>query len=252
MATYVLIHGGWSANWVWSKNVKALEDAGHKVVCLELPGHGENHPEKLGSVGLADHVAYLEAEISKLDGSVILCGHSMAGMIISQIAEDMPQKVEKLVYIAAFLPSEDGQCMMPMITDDPWTTVSPKTTINLDNGLCTFVPKYGRNMAFNTSSDEVFKFAMSHMKLENPKMWSDPVHLTQNYHDVPKYYIHTLKDNCCTYYQQRVMIKAEPIVKEYNIDSDHFVMSSAPDEFNAAMLDIAKHTPDIIPGSNFS
>ena len=243
MATYVLVHGGWSANWVWSKNVDALENEGHKVVCLELVGHGENQPERLENVGLDDHVEYIEQEISKIEEEVILCGHSMAGMIISQVAEDMPEKIEKLVYITAFVPAEDGQCMMPMIENDPWTQVGPATTSMLGNGLCTFVPKYVRNMAFNTSSDEVVDFALSHLKLENPKIWGDPVHLTENFHNIPKYYIHTLKDNCCTYYQQRIMVRHEPPVKEYYIDSDHFVMQSKPEEFNCAMLDVAKHNP---------
>lgn len=35
---------------------------------------------------------------------VILVGHSMAGVIISQVAENMPNKIDKLIYVSAYLP----------------------------------------------------------------------------------------------------------------------------------------------------
>ncbi len=240
MATFVLVHGGWCASWCWDYNVETLKKEGHKVVCLDLPGHGNNHPEVLEHVNIKDHVDYVKKEISKIDGKVILAAHSMSGMIISQVAEDIPEKIEKLVYIAAFMPHEDGQVMNQMIKSDPWTLVGPKTTMVLENGLCTFMPKYARNMGFNTSSDEVVGFALSHMQLENPTMWRETVHLTDRYHNVPKYYVHTLKDNCCSYFAQRMMVHFEPVIKEYYLDSDHCGMLSKADEFNAAMLDIAK------------
>jgi pimeloyl-ACP methyl ester carboxylesterase len=35
--------------------------------------------------------------------SLILVGHSMAGVIISQLAENFPEKIEQLVYLTAFI-----------------------------------------------------------------------------------------------------------------------------------------------------
>jgi len=236
--TYVLIHGGWCASWCWDYNVKALEAKGNKVICLDLPGHGKNKPEMLENVHLKDHVNYVKSELKKIDGKVILAAHSMSGMIISQVAEDMSEKIEKLVYIAAFLPSKDGQVMTEFLASDPWTLVSPATTITMPNGLCTFNPRYARNMGFNTTNDKDFAFALSNMQLENPSMWSEPVHLTEKYHNVPKYYIHTLKDNCCSYYMQRVMVHNEPVVKQYYLDTDHCGMINEPKGFNEAMIDI--------------
>lgn len=239
MSTFVFIHGGWSASWAWERNVKALENGGHRVICLDLVGHGTNEPERLEKVGLRDHVGYIEEEIAKMDGNVILVGHSMAGMIISQVAEDLGDKIEKLVYFAAFLPSKDGQNMIPFIEKDLWTLVGPHTALGLPNGLLKFNPRYLRNTGFNTTDDETFAFADAHLGLENPTMWGDPVHLTEVYHNVPKYYVHTLKDNCCTYYLQRCMVHDEPVIKEYYIDSDHFGMLNRADEVNEVLLDIA-------------
>ncbi len=240
MSKFVLIHGGWSASWVWDRNVKALENNGeNEVICLDLVGHGTNAPERLEHVGLKDHVDYIENEISKMDGKVILVGHSMAGMIISQVAEDMGDKIEKLVYFTAFLPHEDGQNMIPFIELDPWTLVGPHTAIPLPNGLLKFNPRYLRNTGFNIADDETYAFAVSHLGLENPTLWGDPVHISEKFHNVPKYYVHTLKDNCCTYYQQRCMVHDEPMIKEYYIDCDHFGMLSKAEELNEILLDVA-------------
>lgn len=240
MSTFVLIHGGWSSSWVWERNVKALEKAGHKVMCIDLPGHGSNETVPLEKVTLADHIAYVKEVLSGVTEPVILTGHSMTGMIISQAAEDMPEKVEKLVYFAAFMPDAEGTPMMKYIMEDPWTQVGPQTTVSLENGLSDFNKKYLRNVGFNTCDDETYNFALSHLQLENGHLWTEPVHLTQRFENIPKFYIHTLKDNCCSYYMQRFLVRFHPCTAEYYLDTDHFGMLSDAEGTNRILLEIAK------------
>ena len=240
MDTLVLVHGGWSGKWVWDNNLEDLKKAGINALALDLPGHGENAPDKLKSVGLKDYVEYIEKEISGIDGKVVLCGHSLAGMIIAQVAEDMSDKVSALIFAAGFMPARDGQIMAEYIENDPWTQVSDKTMLVVDDPLLTFNPKYGRNMGFNMASDEQFFAIAPKIQLETPKMWYDPVHLTEKYHEVPKYYIHTLKDNCCSYYMQRILTHDEPVVKEYYLDADHCLMISRPHELSEVLVDIMR------------
>lgn len=42
--------------------------------------------------------------MAKADGKVILVGHSLGGIIVTNVAEKVPGKISKLVYIGAFLP----------------------------------------------------------------------------------------------------------------------------------------------------
>jgi len=240
MALFVLIHGGWSASWVWEKNVRGLEDAGHQVICYDMPGHGGNRSVPLERVNLADHVAGLKALLATLREPAILVAHSMTGMVISQAAEDMPEKVSKLVYLAAFMPDAEGAPMMKYILEDPWTQVSPATTVTLENGLTDFNRAYLRNVGFNTCDDATFAWASSRLQLENGALWSEPVHLTERYEAIPKYYIHTLKDNCCSYYMQRLLVRFHPCVAEYYLDTDHFGMLADPEGANRILLAIAE------------
>src|SRR5215831_14524631 len=96
--TYVLVHGAWHGAWSYSKTKKTLELTGDKVICFDLPGHGEDKTE-IKDVTLAAYVEKVKAELKKLNTPVVLVGHSLAGFIISQVAEEMPEKIEKLVFI---------------------------------------------------------------------------------------------------------------------------------------------------------
>ena len=243
MATFILVPGGWSASWVYKNQVDVLEAAGHTVIALDCPGHGNNKEKyKPGEEGLAEHVQCIKDALPK-EGKAILVAHSMTGMAISQVAEDCPDKVEKLVYLAAFMPEADGVAMIKYMAEDPWTMISPEsvnTEVEPDEELNRFESLYLRNLAFGTCSDEAWEFALTHLEDEGDKIWSDPVHISRNFALVPKIYVHTLKDNCCSYYIQRVMVARQPVVKEYYLDTDHFCMLSDPEGVNKILLEVAE------------
>ncbi|MFZ8423175.1 alpha/beta hydrolase, partial [Staphylococcus aureus] len=73
------------------------------VIVVNLPAHGVDNTYGVG-VGLNDYVKTVTDAINKVKGKVILIGHSMAGMVISQVAENIPNKIDKLIYVSAFLP----------------------------------------------------------------------------------------------------------------------------------------------------
>ena len=73
------------------------------VIVVNLPAHGADNIDGRG-IGLTDYVKTVGDAVKKATGKVILVGHSMAGMIISQVAENMPNKIDKLIYVSAYLP----------------------------------------------------------------------------------------------------------------------------------------------------
>jgi pimeloyl-ACP methyl ester carboxylesterase len=91
----VLVHGAWSDGSAWSKVIPILQNAGHKVIAVQLPLHS-----------LADDVATTKRAIELIGGPVTLVGHSYGGMVITNAGYNNPN-VTGLVYVAAFAPDQD-------------------------------------------------------------------------------------------------------------------------------------------------
>src|SRR6478672_7805118 len=102
MKTFLLIHGSWHSAWNWHKVVPLLEKEGHKAVAIDLPGMGRDKTP-IQQVTMSDTIQKLCQLIDSIPGKVILAGHSKNGIMISQAAELRPHKIEKLVYLAAYL-----------------------------------------------------------------------------------------------------------------------------------------------------
>jgi pimeloyl-ACP methyl ester carboxylesterase len=94
----VLVHGTSVDGSSWSKVISILQNAGHKVIAVQLPLHS-----------LADDIATTKRAIDLVGGPVILVGHSYGGFVITNAAYNNPN-VKGLVYVAAFAPNE-GQSL---------------------------------------------------------------------------------------------------------------------------------------------
>jgi pimeloyl-ACP methyl ester carboxylesterase len=98
----VLVHGGWADGSGWYKQIPILEQAGHKVIAVQLPLQS-----------LSDDVETVKRAISHIGGPVTLVGHSYGGAVITNAAYSNPN-VTGLVYIAAFAPDE-GQSLSTFV-----------------------------------------------------------------------------------------------------------------------------------------
>ena len=98
----VLVHGGWADGSGWSKEIPILENAGHRVIAVQLPLHS-----------LADDVATVKRAIDLVGGPTILVAHSYGGEVITNAGYNNPN-VTGLVYIAALAPDE-GQSLSSFV-----------------------------------------------------------------------------------------------------------------------------------------
>jgi pimeloyl-ACP methyl ester carboxylesterase len=90
MPEIVLVHGAWADGSCWSDVIERLQAAGHDVIAPQFP-----------ETSLADDVARLRQVLARLNGPVVLVGHSYGGQIVTALGADAPN-VAALVYIAAF------------------------------------------------------------------------------------------------------------------------------------------------------
>ncbi|MEV5607364.1 alpha/beta hydrolase [Streptomyces sp. NPDC052225] len=109
--TIVLEHGAFADASSWDGVVTRLHRAGYPVVSAANPLRGP-----------ATDAAYLRSVIDRIDGPVVLVGHSYGGTVISQAAAGLEDKVKALVYIAAFLP-DIGESSLGLTDTFPGSTL---------------------------------------------------------------------------------------------------------------------------------
>jgi pimeloyl-ACP methyl ester carboxylesterase len=103
--TVVIVHGAWGGGWDWRTVDSLLTRDGYRVVRVTLTGLGERHHLASPNVGLYTHIDDVVNKIlwDDLKG-VILLGHSYGGMVITGVADRVPDRIGRLVYLDAMLP----------------------------------------------------------------------------------------------------------------------------------------------------
>ncbi|HXP03259.1 MAG TPA: alpha/beta hydrolase [Stellaceae bacterium] len=102
MATFVLIHGSYQGGWIWKKVATRLRAAGHEVYAPSLDGCGERASQVRAGIDTesqADEIAQL-LFYEDLD-NVVLVGTSSGGMVVCRVAELIPERVGRLVFVDA-------------------------------------------------------------------------------------------------------------------------------------------------------
>lgn len=263
MTTFIFVHGSWHAAWNWHKVVPLIEEAGHKGIAIDVPGHGRDRTP--ASAVTLERCA--DAVLRRVDAErdpVVLVAHSRNGIVISQAAERRPARIAGLVYLAAYL-VPDGKSMMEYAIEDRASLVlqNVETPLNprqmrrsiallknpmwrwlvrrlLPNRLQTHCLKRSmyHEALYNHCTDETT--ALANALLEPEPNWPGftPLQLTADrYGRVPKVYIECLQDRAVTLELQRKMHRESPCDEVYALDSDHSPFFSHPQHLVHTLID---------------
>lgn len=108
MATFVLVPGFWLGGWAWRQVANPLRAAGHEVYPITLTGLGERVHLGGPQVNLDTHLADVMNTITFEDlHDVLLVGHSYAGTVVNGVADRMPERIAKRIYVDT-APLPDG------------------------------------------------------------------------------------------------------------------------------------------------
>jgi len=118
MPTFVLIPGGWRGGWSLTPVARKLRALGHEVFAATLTGLGERvHLAASARPNLETHILDVANLLAFEDlHDVVLCGHSYAGMVVSGVADLMPERIAAVVYVDAFVPN-DGEAWWDLAGD---------------------------------------------------------------------------------------------------------------------------------------
>jgi pimeloyl-ACP methyl ester carboxylesterase len=227
MATFVLVHGAWHGAWCWSQLVSVLETGGHRVVTLDLPGHGDD-PTPPADVTLEDYVDRVVGVLVEEPDPVVLVGHSMGGMVISGAAEQAPDRIACLVYLTAFLP-EPGHSLLAMEERNPGSAVPPALVPSEDGRTFTLQPDRIRALFYHDCSDADFDRAMGHLTPQAAAPLAEPLVLTkERFGSVRRAYVECTEDKAICIEMQRLMIDASGCDEVVSMAASHSPFFSAP------------------------
>lgn len=225
----VLVHGAWSDASTWDRVAAELRARGHAVTAVNLPGHGaDDTPPKALSLG-----GYAEAVTQALParGQALLVGHSMAGMVISQVAENAPERVARLVYVAAYLPTSGDSLYKLAMADKGsrvgkyWRQDDPKAYTPAS------IAREGIVEVFCADCSAADQQALvARHKAEAVPPMATPVKLSaERFGRVARTYVHTREDAAVSYAHQQAMLAAAGGASQVvTLNTSHMPMLTQP------------------------
>ncbi len=227
MTHYILIHGSWHGAWCWHKVADRLKANGHTVDVPDLPCHGANwgtHKD----VTTEDYVRTVTNLIDAAPGPVTIVAHSRGGLVGSSVAEARPDKVERTIYVAAFL-VPNGKSVVDYGIQDDQSLILPNLDQNADEGWDMLQSHIFREALYADCDDD--DVALCHLLLtpEPAAPTFTPLALSkERYGRVPRSYIMLTEDRAVSPKLQRLMLEETPC-EVLELEASHSAYFSKPD-----------------------
>ena len=169
--TYVLVHGAWHTGQQLEATAKHIRQQGHTVHCPTLVGNRQG--DDRSQVGLEDAAQSLAAYLSQNDlRQVRLVGHSYGGMVISRVADLMPERLARLVYVNAFVPNP-GESLNDMVPPHYITMFDAIAAAN--NGAVMLPFAVWREAFINDADLTLAQSAFEQLNLQPYKTFTDKI-----------------------------------------------------------------------------
>jgi pimeloyl-ACP methyl ester carboxylesterase len=227
-ATAILVHGAWADGSSWSAVVPLLQQAGLKVVSVQLPRSS-----------LADDAAAVKRAIDLQTGPVILVGHSYGGAVITEAGTNA--KVTALVYVSAFAPNS-GQSINDITGQFPkpnWQ-INPPLIVD-EGGYLTLPTETVLNVfAADVPKDKAQLLAVSQAPLFN-HCFDDTIS-TAAWKTKPSWWLIGGQDQIIPPALQQAMAQQIGAIVTTSPLSSHVVMVSHPDDVAAVVMAAANKT----------
>ncbi len=233
-ATYVLVSGAWHASWCWERVTPLLEAAGHRVIAPDLLGMGKDKTP-VAEVTLAAWADQIADIVRRAGDKVVLVGHSRGGIVISETAERVPDRIRTLAYLTAFLVPAGGSLVSSLgLMPQPWT----RNVIPGNGTTSVAEPAIGPTF-YNRTDPAWVARAKAQIGPEPMAPSGTPLQVTDaRFGSVPRAYIECLQDRTIPIELQRLMQQKLPCDPVFTLDSDHSPFFSAPDALAKCLLQL--------------
>ncbi|MDY7102783.1 MAG: alpha/beta hydrolase family protein [Actinomycetota bacterium] len=220
----VLVHGAWVGEWSWSPVLPLLEASGRPVHAVSLTGHGTRAHQSGPHVTQADHVRDVIGAIETADlTEVTLVGHSYGGRVISAVAQEVPERLAELVFLDAHAPT----------APDPGQSPERIAAVEAGGGMLAFTG-YDPDPA-RVGGPEGLAWFLARTMPQSFATFTVP--LPAGLPDgVGRTYVFATGYGPTRFAAYAAGAKADPSWRYHEIDTDHWLMFSHPEEVAALIV----------------
>ena len=233
MARIILIHGSWHWAGCFHKVEKLLRDNSHTVTSVNNASHGDDNTawDTIDSMKTYNNNAI--AALKASEEPAILVGHSMGGVSLSHLADIMPDKIKKLVYLTAFMTNTEKSANDYIMAhaENPvcaplWAVLAP---VNEWAGIevAADKPDQVKEAFYGDCSDEDIALSTANVVKVNTSIPNIYVPQTKSQHE--RHYIKCTNDRAIPLQAQEEMIAEFPDTTVHTLESSHSPFYSQPD-----------------------
>jgi len=226
MTEFVLIHGAWHGGWCWKKVQTFLEERGDVVFAPDLPGHGDD-PGSTADATMDNYVDRVLSALNRCERPPVLVGHSMGGAVISQVAERVPEQIERLVFVAAMVPV-DGESVLGLAENNHASALRGNLEFSDDGTSVTVADDIIPVAFYHDCHEEDVNQAREKLRPQNVEVLAHPLALTEErYGSVPKQFIECIEDQAIHIASQRWMARRAQCLTN-SLNTGHSPFFAAP------------------------
>ncbi|WP_422098701.1 alpha/beta fold hydrolase [Variovorax sp.] len=236
-STFVLVHGAWHGGWCWSRVAARLRERGHAVYTPTLTGLGERRHLISPQVNLDTHVEDVVnlLQFEELE-RVVLVGHSYAGIVISGVADRVPQRLRQLVYLDALL-LEPGKSLF---SDFPPAVVEQRLKAIRETGGGVGAAAALPPAAFGVKDPADAAWVARHLTPQPVGTYLQPLLLKAPLgNGLPKTYIECTGDPIATLEPTKARVRADAGWQLRTLATGHDAMVTAPAALSELLTDLA-------------
>lgn len=192
MTTFVLVHGAWHTGELFEEVAAPIRDAGHIVHCPTVAG---NNPGDSRRSGLEEAISSIVDFLTGQNLSdVVLLGHSYGGMVITGVADRVPERIRRLIYWNAFVPNP-GEALNDLVPPHYVALFDQIAAASPDNGVMLPFPVW-REAFINDADLALAQSAYGWLNPHPYATFTDPIVLSKApaEMEIPKSYINCTED----------------------------------------------------------
>lgn len=234
----VLVHGGAHAADCWDLTVDEVHRRAPDlpVLAADLPGRA-GKPGELAALSIGDCVDSVIADIDDAGlRDVVVCGHSMAGVIVPSIVTKLGSpRVREMILACAFVPPEGTSVLDTLGGPLGWyarrAAVAREVPVEM--------PRLAARLAFcNGMTRRQRRFLLPRIYGESIRLVTEKVDRGALPDDIPRTWILTLRDHSLSVRTQRKSIHVIGGVQTLvPIDTCHDLMVSEPERLAGILVE---------------